>query len=60
MEIKEGIIKDGEKVIGEAYLAYKFGYHPAVLVKIGSKRKWFEKDEKDLILQIIAYAKEIT
>jgi hypothetical protein len=59
MKIERGIItNDHGVVIGSANHDLKYGYHPAVLVEVRDKRKWFEYDEPDLVAKIADFARE--
>ena len=58
MKIDNGEIFYNGRKIGTAVKDLKFGYHPAVLVKIDNQKKWFELDEKDLLAKIADYARE--
>lgn len=54
--VVNGIIRDGDRrEIGTVLQALKFGYHPAVRVKIGPSVEWFEQDEDKLIEKIFEH-----
>lgn len=59
MEIRNGEITEGSRLIGTAVKDFKFGYHPAVKVNIQDKEKWFEFDEPDLLAKIADYARNV-
>jgi hypothetical protein len=50
--ISNGKISQDGKVVGTAMKDFKYGYHPAVLVKIGNVREWFELDEPHMVYKI--------
>ena len=52
------ILQDG-KVVGSAMRDFKYGYHPAVLVRIGKVQEWFELDESNLVHKILEYTKAV-
>ena len=57
--ISNGNISQDGKVVGTAMYDYKYGYHPAVLVKIGNVRKWFELGSPNLVHKIRKYAQVV-
>jgi hypothetical protein len=62
MQIQNGIISENGKKVGKAFRDFKYSYHPAIKVEIGSGPKphitWFELDEPDLLAKIADYARE--
>jgi len=59
MKIENGEIYIGSKKVGSAVRDFKFGYHPAVVVTINGRHKWFELDENNLLAKIADYIREI-
>lgn len=58
IKIEKGVITFNGKKVGTANKDFKFGYHPAVVVTIGKKNKWFELDESNLLAKIADFARE--
>jgi hypothetical protein len=56
--IDNGSVQVAGKEVGRCDHGYKFGYHPAILLEIGSEREWFELDTPDLMEKIFTKADE--
>ena len=47
--IDNGIVTVGGKQVATVMQELKFGYHPCVAIRVGSKVEWLEVDTRDLI-----------
>jgi hypothetical protein len=58
IRIEQGEIFLNDRKVGTANKDLKYGYHPAVLVKVGEQQIYFEMDEPDLLAKIGDFARE--
>ncbi|CAE6847480.1 hypothetical protein R75465_07003 [Paraburkholderia aspalathi] len=56
LTIQDGIIQINGKTVGECRRALKYGYHPAIRLKLANYEQWFEfvpGDQHDVVNKAI-------